>query len=325
MLRLAAIALTVLLAAPPLLAQDLGQVQRVSLTSWKSVFGRIEARDRIPARARLGGTLVEISVAEGSKVTAGQTIGVITDEKLNLQLDAVDAQIRALESQLENARTELKRGESLVDRGVTTAQRLDQLRTDVQVLEGQVDAAKAERDVLVQREAEGTVVAPIAGTVLDVPVTSGSVVMAGEVVAQIGGGGFFLRLAIPERHATALEEGAEIRVSEGADERKGTLAKVYPLIENGRVIADVEVEGLPTDFVDARVPVRLPVGTIEALVVPQSAVQSRMGLDFVTVAGPGGAPRERAVVIGRPVEVDGVKMVEILSGLTEGETLVRHE
>ena len=36
-----------------------------SITEWKAVYGTVEARDRIPARARLGGTLVVLSVAEG--------------------------------------------------------------------------------------------------------------------------------------------------------------------------------------------------------------------------------------------------------------------
>ena len=47
------------------------------------------------------------------------------------------------------------------------------------------------------------------GRVLEVPLTRGAVVLAGELVAIIGGGGFFLRLAIPERHAFSLREGAE--------------------------------------------------------------------------------------------------------------------
>lgn len=324
MLRLAMLLLIVHSAALPAAAAD-DTVRKVTLTTWKSVFGRIEARDRIPARARLGGTLTEIGVEAGTAVKAGQTIAVVTDEKLDLELQAVDAELRALGSQLENAQAELARGESLLERGVTTAQRLDALRTEVRVIQGKLDATRAQREVLVQREAEGKVIAPIDGTVLEVPVTSGSVVLGGDVIARIGGGGFFLRLAIPERHAVALEQGSEIRVTAGGAERAGTLAKLYPLIENGRVIADVEVEGLPTAFVDARVPVRLPVGRTEALVVPETAVASRMGLDFVTVAGQDGDPRERAVVLGQRHEVDGVAVVEILSGLAEGEVLVRHE
>ncbi|SDK48106.1 efflux RND transporter periplasmic adaptor subunit [Aliiruegeria lutimaris] len=304
------------------MAEGAQQVRSVELTEWKAVFGRIEARDRVPARSRLGGTLLEVGVAEGSKVEEGQQIATVQDEKLALQLGAIDATLDSLRSQLENAMAELKRGESLLERGVTTAQRLDQLRTQVDVIQGQIGSTEAEKNVLLQREAEGAVLAPISGTVLNVPVTEGSVVLSGEQIAEIGGGGFFLRLAVPERHAGFLEEGAKIRIGGEGAETTGTLAKLYPLIENGRVIADVEVEGIATDFVDARVLVRLPVGKQAALVVPAEAVATRMGLDFVTIAGADGAAVQRAVVIGAAQELDGVPVVEILSGVTEGEELV---
>ncbi|NDR59688.1 efflux RND transporter periplasmic adaptor subunit [Aliiruegeria sabulilitoris] len=304
------------------MAEGAQQVRSVELTEWKAVFGRIEARDRVPARSRLGGTLLEVGVAEGSKVEEGQQIATVQDEKLALQLGAIDATLDSLRSQLENAMVELKRGESLLERGVTTAQRLDQLRTQVDVIEGQIGSTEAEKNVLLQREAEGAVLAPISGTVLNVPVTEGSVVLSGEQIAEIGGGGFFLRLAVPERHAGFLEEGAEIRIGGEGAETTGTLAKLYPLIENGRMIADVEVEGIATDFVDARVLVRLPIGKQAALVVPAEAVATRMGLDFVTISGAEGTAVQRAVVIGAMQEVDGAQMVQILSGVTEGEELV---
>ncbi|MDV4146576.1 efflux RND transporter periplasmic adaptor subunit [Shimia sp. FJ5] len=294
----------------------------VTLTEWKSVFGRVEARDMIPARSRIGGVVVEITVEEGDGVAKDAVIATIRDEKLALQLDAVQAQIDALGSQLDNARAELKRGEDLLERGVTTAQRLDALRTQVEVLENQIDATRAEKSVVEQQAAEGAVLAPLAGKVLDVPLTSGTVIMPGEVVAQIGGGGFFLRLAVPERHAAHLAEGAEIMVGENGAETTGRLAKVYPNIENGRVIADVEIPNLNSDFVNARVLVRLPIGTREAVVVPESALTTRMGLDFVTVAGPDGTPVRRTVVPGARSMQDGVAVVEILSGLSGGETLV---
>ncbi|SNS13671.1 efflux RND transporter periplasmic adaptor subunit [Tropicimonas sediminicola] len=315
------LALTLPLAAE---AQDTMQARQVEIPEWKAVFGRIETRDSIPARSRLGGTLVELGVAEGTRVEEGDLIATVSDEKLALQLGAVDAQLRSLQAQLENARTELGRGESLLQRGVTTAQNLDSLRTQVNVITGQIDAAEANREVLLQQESEGAVLAPLSGTVLNVPVTAGTVVMPGETIATIGGGGFFLRLAVPERHAGFLEEGAGIRIGGGAETQTGTLAKVYPQIENGRVIADVEVEGLSQDFVDARVPVRLPVGVTEAVIVPPEAVSSRMGLDFVTVEGPDGAPVQRTIVLGEAVEIDGAPAIEVLSGLKGGETLVAH-
>jgi len=297
-------------------------VEHREITEWKAMFGRVEARDMIPARSRIGGTLVSVDVTEGSAVAEGEVIATIYDPKLDLQLDSVQGQIDALLSQLENAQTELKRGEDLLQRGVTTAQRLDALRTQVEVLQNQIEATRAQKRVIEEQAAEGAVLAPIAGKVIDVPVTRGSVVMPGAAIAQIGGGGFFLRLAVPERHAAYLREGLEIRIGADGQSQAGRLAKVYPQIENGRVVADVEVEGMSSEFVNARVLVSLPVGQRSALLVPADRVETRMGLDFVTVRGPGGAPVDRAVVLGETHPVDGTVMVEILSGLTADDVLV---
>ncbi|QYZ71292.1 efflux RND transporter periplasmic adaptor subunit [Neotabrizicola shimadae] len=293
----------------------------IPVTEWKAVYGRIEARDRIPARARLGGTLVSVSVVEGDTVTEGQVIAEVVDEKLGFQLKATDGQLDALQAQLENAKSELARGEELLSRGVATAQRLDALRAQVDALTGQIEATRAQRRVIEQQAAEGSVLSPVAGRVLDVPVAAGAVIMPGEPVAEIGGGGVFLRLAVPERHATALKEGDTIEIEEAAGKREGKLARIYPLIENGRVVADVEVQNLPEGFFDARVLVRLPVGQRLALMVPAEAIHTQSGLDFVAVRS-GDKTVMRAVVPGQHQEVDGRAMVEIISGLAAGDDVL---
>ncbi len=292
-----------------------------TLTEWKGVYGTVEPRETVAARARIGGVVDSLSVSEGDSVSTGQMIAVIRDEKIDFQIAALDAQLDALRAQLATAETELERGQALVDRGVATIQRLDQLRTAVDVTRGQISATEAERAIAVQRGAEGQVVAHGDGRVLTVPATLGGVVLAGEPVATIGGGGVFLRLAIPERHAAALSEGAEIGITAGGTETDGTIAKVYPQIENGRVIADVEVSGLETAFVNARVLVNLPVGERPALLVPQAAVATRFGVDFVTIETDG-EPVERAVVLGEPISRDGAALIEVLTGLQAGDSVV---
>ncbi len=316
MIRTLTAALLLLTPCISATAETLDPLEPLMITEWKAVYGRIEARDRVPARARIGGTLVRLSVVEGDAVTAGQDLAQIVDEKLDFQLRAIDGQLNSLESQLENAKTELARGEELLSRGVTTAQRLDALRTQVDVLTNQIASTTAERRLVEQQAAEGTVFAPAAGRVLDVPVIEGEVILPGEPIAVIGGGGFFLRLAVPERHARRLSEGDRIEIETG-EATEGRLARIYPQIENGRVIADVEVEGLPDAFVDARVLVRLPVDERQALMVPEAAVRSLSGLDFVTVEQDG-AQIERVVVTGQ--KRDG--MVEVLTGLDAGDRVV---
>lgn len=290
----------------------------VTVTEWKAVYGTVEARDRIPARVRIGGTLVALAVAEGDVVEAGQELARIVDDKLDFQLAALSAQRDSLAAQLANAETDLQRGEELLANGVTTTQRVDALRTQVDVLKGQIAALEAQADVISQQAREGVVLAPVAGRVLDVPVTEGAVAMPGEVVAVIGGGGTYLRIAVPERHASALQEGDTIRLSEGT---KGRLARVYPLIEGGRVVADVEVADLPDTHVGARLLVRLPVGERQALLVPAAFIVTRAGLDFVGLQTPAGVAL-RSIVPGEAHEVDGVAMVEVISGLVAGDVVV---
>jgi RND family efflux transporter MFP subunit len=291
------------------------------VTEWKAVYGRVEARDTVPARARIGGLIVDLAVTEGEQVKEGQKIATVQDDKIAFQVASLDAQLRALKAQLETAESELARGQTLVDKGVITSQRLDQLRTSVDVARNQLAATEAERSVIVQQGAEGDVFAPGDGRVLTVPVTRGAVIMAGEVVATIGGGGVFLRLAVPERYVATLKQGAAIRINASGKESAGRLAKIYPQIDNGRVIADVEVDDLDTDFIDARVLVQLPVAERPALLVPASAVATRSGIDFVRVAA-AGAEVERAVVTGeRTTRPDG-DFVEILTGLAAGDVVV---
>ena len=101
-LSLAAALLLALHAGCP---ADAGEfvVQPVTVPDLKAVFGQVQSRDTVPARARIGGTLLSRAVEEGSAVKAGDVIAVVGDEKLALQLQATDARIKALQAQLDNA------------------------------------------------------------------------------------------------------------------------------------------------------------------------------------------------------------------------------
>lgn len=315
-------ALTLALMVTNTQAAETIRLEPVRIPEWKAVYGRVEARDSVPARARIGGTVVELKVTEGDSVKTGDIIASVKDDKIDFQIAAIDAQLSGLKASLSNAQSELTRGEELLNRGVTTAQRLDALRTQVDVIRNQIAATEAQRSVIVEQAKEGAVLAPTSGKILTVPVTRDAVIMAGEPVATVGGGGFFLRLAIPERHASLLEEGSTIEIDSGnGSMTNGRLAKIYPEIDNGRVIADVEVDDLPTGFVNRRLLVRVPVGEHEAILVPQTALSTRFGMDYLTVKK-GEDTIHRAVVTSKPFTYDGVAMVEVLTGVSTGEEVI---
>lgn len=287
----------------------------------KAVYGQVQARDAVLARARIPGTLVELGVTEGDLVNAGDVIARIQDDKTDFQVKAIEAQLSGLNASLNNARAELERSQRLMKSGATTAQRVEQLQTQVDVTENEIRSAEANRSVLLEQAAQGAVLAPSAGKIVSAPVTRSAVIMAGETVATIAGGGFFLRLVIPERHAAALKQGSDIRIEAEGASLTGKLAKIYPEISSGRVTADVDVAGLDTRFVGRRLLVELPVGERKALLVPSSAVSTRSGIDFVSVKADG-QEVERTVITGQHFERAGADEVEVLTGLVEGDTVI---
>jgi RND family efflux transporter MFP subunit len=291
----------------------------VSMPETKALFGQIESRFVVPARSRAGGTLAELAVTEGDLTREGDVIGRVEDEKLGLQRAAAEARIASARAQLSNAESELARNEELLARGATTVQRVDLIRTQADVARNAVAEAEAAREVILQQVAEGAILAPASGRVLSVPRRPGEVVLPGEPVAMIAGGGVFLRLSIPERHAGDLAEGA--RVAIGEEGQTGRVEKVYPLIENGRVTVDVAVEGLPDSFIGQRILVRVPVAERTVLAVPDAAIRRRAGLDLVTVRTAGGT-QDVSVVPGAILPAEGGPLREIVTGLRDGDVVV---
>ncbi len=312
--------LAALMLALPASAAEI-TLQPVEVAETKALFGQIESRFVVPARSRIGGTITVLSVSEGDTVDAGQVIGKIVDEKLQLQLSAAEARLAAARSELENAGAELTRSEALLERGSTTLQAVDRVRTNVTVARNAVAELESGRAVIVQQMAEGDVVAPSAGRVLSIPIRLGEVVMAGEAVATIAAGHVFLRLAIPERHAQGLSVGAAVSIGQEATLREGRIEKIYPLIENGRVMVDVAVDGLPDTFIGQRILVRVQIGTRETLALPAAAIRQSAGLDLVEISLDGAA-RTVAVVPGPVVATPDGPMIEVLSGLRSGDTVI---
>src|SRR5450631_4250735 len=314
------------LHAAPAHAEILTVASR-SVADEKAVFATVESVSVVPARGRIGGTIVLLNVREGDSVTRGQTIAAIGDEKLALQMKSLDAQIDALQAQSNQAQTDFTRTEGLVERGTLPRVKLDEARTALNVAENALRARTAERAVVQQQFNEGEVLAPADGRVLKKLVAVGSVVLPGDPVAMIAQQNFKLRLRVPEHHARLLKHGDKIRV-DGAEFgeqgfKSGVIDLVYPQIEDGRVTADATVEGLGEYFVGDRLRVWISGGTRTAFVIPSSYVTTRFGIDYVRIRQADrtvSAPVQRGRDLPSPDLPSGL---EILSGIRAGDQLVQ--
>ncbi|TAN59313.1 MAG: efflux RND transporter periplasmic adaptor subunit [Rhodospirillales bacterium] len=319
MRRIALIAVISAFALPALAGEY--KVEPVAIEDMKAVFATVESTDVIPARARIGGTVGGLAVDEGSFVKAGERIATIGDVKLGIETQAQEARIASAVAERDKARLDLERATKLKESGAVSQARLDADKTRYEVAQRQVSALQAERAVVVQRGAEGAILAPANGRILKVNITNGSVVMAGEAVAQIAVENYLLRIQLPERHARFLHVGTSVRVGErgpkSASEslREGQVVQVYPLIDGGKVVADVRVEGLSGYFVGERARVYIPTGSRDGFLVPSDFLFRRFGLAYVRL-------KDGPEVVVQPGQAMPDGTVEILSGLKAGDLLV---
>lgn len=298
-------------------------VRTVDITDEKSVFATVESANTVPARARIGGTVVALMVKQGDWVAQGQLIAVVGDAKLSLQAGAYQAQVAAAQAQLKQAEIEYNRAKQLIAANAIARNSVDQAKTAYDVARSNVGALAAQKAVVVQQSSEGRILAPTAGRVITVPVTAGTVVVGGDTVATVAEQNFVLRLRVPETHAHAMAMGAPVRL-DGADIgqagwKRGTVKLVYPGIDSGHVVADAEVPGLSDYFVGERVRVLIPVGGRKGLAISPALIVTRAGLDYVrllTDSGPLDVPVQRGAALA-----DG--RIEILSGLRAGDKLLK--
>jgi RND family efflux transporter MFP subunit len=329
------VAAALALLAQAAIAQEAFTVAPKSVADEKAVFATVESANVVPARARIGGTVVELAVKEGDSVKQGQVVATIGDEKLALQMKSLDAQISGLEAQVAQAQNDLTRAEDLFSRGTVPKTTLDQARTAFNVASNALKARTAERSVIQQQVTEGKVLAPASGRVLKVPVTTGTFILPGETVATVAEQNFILRLRVPERHARFLKAGDSVRIDGeelgkelGKEPRKsgaqfGTIRLVYPQIEDGRVIADAAVAGLGDYFVGERIRVWVSAGERDSIIVPASFIVTRFGIDYARVRKDGKSAIDVPVQRGRELpRPDMPDALEILSGLHNGDVLV---
>ncbi len=312
--------ISALLATAPVMAGEF-TIAPEQIDDRKAVLATVEPVRQLVARARIGGTVMNLNVREGDAVETGRQIAVVTDQKLVLQLQALEQRIRSLEAQRDQARVDYERVQELQRRGVSTQAQLDLSRTTMDVAERTFAAMQADRRVIDQQMSEGEVLAPGAGRVLSVSVSEGRVVLPGESIATLAEERYILRLSLPERHAQILKAGDRVSIAaRGASEdepdqrRTGQIRLVYPEITGGRVIADVEVERLGDYFVGERTRVYVSTGKRTAFLAPSAALYARAGNFFVRL-------NSGAEVVVQPGERLG-ELVEILSGLRAGDIVV---
>lgn len=292
-----------------------------TVTEYLYYEGNLESAERAEIRARVAGFLEEVLFDESTLVTAGQPLFVIEPRPYEVAVDQASAAVARAEAEVSASRARRDRVKDAFTANVATELELIEAEADLAVREAAVAEAKAQLDDAELRLSYTRVISPISGRIDRNYVDAGNLVGDGErtLLAEI---------VRSDEVFVSFEASEAIvlrYVNRGDSGEVGARDADPPPVE----IARVEDTGWPfagvVDFIDnvvdretgtlgirARIPnpdrvlvpgffvrIRVPFQELpDALLVPESAVQTDLAGRFVLTVDEGNLVERVGVEVG---------------------------
>lgn len=275
-----------------------------------NVVGTLYANEEVDLVAEIVGKVVKIYFQEGSFVRKGQLLLKVDDADLQAQLTRSEFQKKLLSEKLERQRILLKR-ESI------SREAFDQLQTDYNMLEADIELLK----VKISRT---EIRAPFDGVMGFRYVSEGSYVQPSSKIAHIVDNSILkFEAFIPERYADNDLKGSDIVFRVPGKENKQYTAKVYavdPLVNEMKMFAlRARFDNSKRELVAGRFASGSLVlgGRKSFIAIPSEAVVPEMDGKRMWVVKNG-----KATSVPVETESRDEKNVEVISGITVGDTVL---
>jgi membrane fusion protein, multidrug efflux system len=323
-------------AAPGLPSVTVSTPLERQVTEWDDYIGRFEASRSVEVRPRISGAITAIHFTDGQIVRAGQPLFTIDQRPFQAALAEARAGVASAQSDLALARANLDRALRLVEVDAVSKSEVDRLRAQVQAASAAVAGSQARVRARALDVEFSVVRAPIGGRVSDRRVDAGNLVGAGDGTSGTllttinaldpiyftfdGSEGLFLKA---KREGEAKGSPVEIRLQdEAAYKWKGQL----DFTDNGldpksgtirarAVLHNPDLFLTPGMFGNMRL---ASAGTVKALLVPDTAVQTDQARKTLLVVAKDGTVAAKPVILG-PV-IDGLRVVR--SGLAANDRVI---
>ena len=288
-------------------------------------LGQIEARDVVQVTAEVDGVASDVRFREGDRVGPGTVLLRIDPERYRLEAERAQAVLEQSKAEQFRAGADLRRREALAQNDLLSVEELTRSQGEHARLGASVDVAKAALGIARQNLQRSEVRPQVAGIINTRTVDTGQFIRAGTVLATIvDSTRLRLRFRVSEAESLRADVGGSVTFRVAPLGPRDFTAQIYHV---GK-IADTttrQVEVLAwVDSMGELKPGFFAEVTLageerkSALVIPESAIQaSERG--FVTYVVENGTAKLRPIQQGLRT---GTGVVEILSGLKPGETVV---
>lgn len=305
-----------------------------------SVTGEVMATARVDLAPKVTGRLIKLMADEGAVVRKGDLVAALDTDTFQAEVDRAAAAVSVAQANVknadirrENAEREYKRVKSLFDQGTSPQASLDDAEAAYKVAASVVDVAKANevqaRSALELAEIqlrEASLYAPFDATVSQKLLDVGAYVSAGTPVLELVSIDTVKVLAgVSEQYLADIEVG-KTSVSVTVDALKGrsfpgVLYRVSPTLEASTRTADVDIRIENTErLLKPGMYARVTLVTKQkagALLLPRDALLGREGAYYAYTV-----EQDRVRRADVAVGLRGSQAVEILSGLSEGASVV---
>jgi membrane fusion protein (multidrug efflux system) len=290
---------------------EVGKPTRGDIVAVYSGTAPIEAFAEADVIAKVAGEVREILVEEGDEVAQGQILARLDGDRLRLELNQSEANLRKLQR-------DYRRYVDLKEKGLVSSGDFDKIRYEMEALEASYNLAKLELDYTQIR-------APIDGVVSNRYVRIGNTVAVNDPMFEVTSfDPLVAYLHVPEREYRNIHQGQPVGIDIDAlaGERViATVTRVSPVVdpETGTFKITIEIRDeqrriKPGMF--GRINIVYDQHT-NVLQVPRSAILDDAGETSVFVVEQQNAAR-------RPVQTgySNSGMVEIIAGLEDGDRVI---
>lgn len=323
-------------AGPPrggLLPVQTEPTRLADFTTSVDTVSSLEALDLVQLSAQAGGRIERVLVRQGSQVRKGDLLLVLDQEQQ--KADVIRLRAKAANDQLN-----YERYESLARQGAVSPIQRDQFRQE----------SIASREALIAREADRrfrNLRAPISGTVADLRVKQGDVIVSGDPFTKlVRNDRLMVRVEVPAVYAGRVRPGQTVLISDPATDRplaRGQVQSLDPVVSEGSqsLLAKAEFDNRGGSLRSGvKVRTQLVLEQSQQLSVPFKAVLQLAGQSFVFLPGsltelranPDRAdlaslaklPPSTQVALQRPVLLGPLQnnRYPVLSGLRPGDLVI---
>jgi RND family efflux transporter MFP subunit len=226
--------------APPLTVETRRVAPQAGYTVPRSYQGRVEAARRSKLGFELAGELARLTVDEGVRVAAGETLARLDTDRLQARRREVAAALDSARADRELARSTLERVRGAREANAVSAQRLDEARERLAAAEARVREAAARLESIDVDLAKSELTAPYDGLVAVRHGDEGDVVAAGQpVIELLQRAGPEVRIGVDAAAARRLSPGDVVALEVAGGTRDAAVEAILP--ERGQATRTVDV------------------------------------------------------------------------------------